>query len=625
MQSSRKKIRTKKRQIVRYLKGTKFKTRIYIGLLASLLIAALFATTTALYSQMSQQSKNQNLPQITIPKNQVQRGLIFDSLTRAQEQDPCDKLYKLPNSAATAARRAIQEACTHGPDSAPKGVDVMQDAPLAVPGSGNTSLSIDYAPPVYCAGDGTSGPRTQVIYAVASNQRDRYDDVLPTIKALAGLAGKDINDSALKTGGTRQVKWVTSPDCQLDIKKVILAPDGDDNFSNTVRDLTNQGYINNDRKYLVFTDANVYCGIAEMYLDDRPTADNLNNRGSLIARVDSGCWREISTTHELVHTLGAVQNSAPHSSGLGHCTDFFEVMCYDDGSGITASILCVGPNDYYWLDCQEDDYFNMRPPAGSYLATHWNLVNNRFLSDGSDATTPPPNTPSLDTTSPRITITSPVNGAVVSGVVGFIANATDNVAVTKVEFLLDGIVKASFSSLNSVGWNWNTTVADDGMHTLTARAHDGAGNIGIATSTFTVKNSTSTTPPNPGGSQPTTNSFSGTLNNKTTSATYSLNLTKGSIQASLDPPQNNKSAWKLELQTASGVVLQSTSGTNTLSISTNIDSGGYKLVVSAGKGRFTLTVHTQPTVTLRSVDKLGERTKTSFIDKAYSFIGRLFR
>ena len=36
-------------------------------------------------------------------------------------------------------------------------------------------------------------------------------------------------------------------------------------------------------------------------------------------------------------------------------------------------------------DCGGDDYFNVAPAAGTYLADHWNLYDNRFLAACADA------------------------------------------------------------------------------------------------------------------------------------------------------------------------------------------------------------------------------------------------
>ena len=79
--------------------------------------------------------------------------------------------------------------------------------------------------------------------------------------------------------------------------------------------------------------------------------------------------------HELLHTLGAVQLSAPHSDGGGHCTDFPSVMCPRGKPMIKACARQrVEP-----IDCGLDDYWNPDPPQGSYLATHDNIATSVFF------------------------------------------------------------------------------------------------------------------------------------------------------------------------------------------------------------------------------------------------------
>ena len=86
----------------------------------------------------------------------------------------------------------------------------------------------------------------------------------------------------------------------------------DDSFGATVNALEAMGYTEPDRRYLVFVDANVLCGIGHLYGDDRSSpASNFNNilYQPLFSRVDAGCWN-YAETHELFHNIGAVQNSA---------------------------------------------------------------------------------------------------------------------------------------------------------------------------------------------------------------------------------------------------------------------------------------------------------------------------
>ncbi len=84
-----------------------------------------------------------------------------------------------------------------------------------------------------------------------------------------------------------------------------------------------------------------------------------------------------------------------------------------------------------------------------------------------------------DTTAPTASITSPANGAAVTGTVAITASASDNVGVTSVTILVDG---ASVGSDTSAPYSvsWNTAGVTAGSHTIRAQAKDAAGNIGTS-------------------------------------------------------------------------------------------------------------------------------------------------
>ena len=85
-------------------------------------------------------------------------------------------------------------------------------------------------------------------------------------------------------------------------------------------------------------------------------------------------------------------------------------------------------------------------------------------------------------------MSSPTNGATVSGTINQAVNATDNVGVTKVEFLRDGVVYGQ-DTTSPFTASLDTTTVTNGAHTLGARAYDAAGNVGNATNaTVTVSN-----------------------------------------------------------------------------------------------------------------------------------------
>lgn len=78
---------------------------------------------------------------------------------------------------------------------------------------------------------------------------------------------------------------------------------------------------------------------------------------------------------------------------------------------------------------------------------------------------------------PTAGIASLAAGATVSGVVSVSANAADNVAVTKVEFYVNGVLQASASTAPYVFW-WDTSTLPTGSYDLSIAAYDAAGNVG---------------------------------------------------------------------------------------------------------------------------------------------------
>ena len=79
--------------------------------------------------------------------------------------------------------------------------------------------------------------------------------------------------------------------------------------------------------------------------------------------------------------------------------------------------------------------------------------------------------PPADGTPPAVSITSPANGATVSGLVSVSANASDNVAVTRVEIYLDSSLVATLPDA-PYQTNVNTLSYSNGSHTIKAKAYD---------------------------------------------------------------------------------------------------------------------------------------------------------
>jgi hypothetical protein len=89
-----------------------------------------------------------------------------------------------------------------------------------------------------------------------------------------------------------------------------------------------------------------------------------------------------------------------------------------------------------------------------------------------------------DTQAPVVLISSPAANSNVSGQVNISVSATDDVGVSQVSIYIDG-VQVSSSSSASLRYTWNTKKSSAGVHTITGRAWDRAGNSGAASITVT--------------------------------------------------------------------------------------------------------------------------------------------
>lgn len=128
--------------------------------------------------------------------------------------------------------------------------------------------------------------------------------------------------------------------------------------------------------------------------------------------------------------------------------------------------------------------------------------NNEYAGQGSDEPLLFVNGPAFggngscggSDASPTVSISSPADGATVSGTTAITADASDDNGVSQVEFFIDGN-SVGVDTNGGDGWSiaWDTTTASNSSHTLTATATDAVGNAATSPSvTVTVDNGAST-------------------------------------------------------------------------------------------------------------------------------------
>lgn len=220
--------------------------------------------------------------------------------------------------------------------------------------------------------------------------------------------------------------------------------------------------------------------------------------------------------------------SASDAGGLNHI-DF-----YRGGNIQIGGIAATGTSGSYTFQ-----WNTTTVPNGSYILSA-KIYDNATLSvttsnvvvTVNNVVVPPP-----DTTPPVVAMTSPAQGATVSGIIPLMANATDNAGVTKVEFYRSGTSTAIGNDTSGSNGTsgifdiaWNTTSVPNGTYSITAKAYDSAQNPNTATSqaiTVVVNNAPPTAPtatissPSAGASVGGTNvNLVATVNSVVTSVTF---------------------------------------------------------------------------------------------------------
>ncbi|HVL06042.1 MAG TPA: fibronectin type III domain-containing protein [Acidimicrobiales bacterium] len=396
------------------------------------------------------------------PRDDPARGLKYAGLERAT-QGPCKGKFEIRPGAGNGPAR-----CSHGPDAAPEGIDVRVAREPESPAESALRPAPETVAATVCTGDGSSGPRVQLVYANITGRTDRYATYAASFQTWAAAMDAVFDRSAAETGGSRRIRFVHDAACTPVIARTTLSVTAANDFQTTVNELTAKGFSRNDRKYMVWVDANVYCGIGEIYTDDRAGQNNYNNLYSLISRVDNGCWGVLGQSveaHELMHNLGGVQASAPNATPYSHCTDESDRMCYADGSGRPMVQKCASSHENTF-DCNHDDYFSTAPPAGSYLATHWNAANSAWLRTGAAAATVPgapigvtavpgEGTASLTWTAPASNGGQPVTAYVVTPYVGATAQPARTFTSAATAQTVTGLAENTYTfkvaAVNSVG------------------------------------------------------------------------------------------------------------------------------------------------------------------------------
>jgi hypothetical protein len=181
------------------------------------------------------------------------------------------------------------------------------------------------------------------------------------------------------------------------------------------------------------------------------------------------------------------------------------IQVYDNVASVSESLAnpsALTRSDHNFAVASQTLIGGTMPSSYAGFALANNSSGKNAASDGTDAgininsggTTPtPPPPPPSDTTPPTVSLTAPTAGSTVSGAsVTLSATAADNVAVSGVQFKVDGNNVGSEDTASPFSIAWDSRTATNGSHTITAVARDAAGNSTTSSSvSVTTNNATS--------------------------------------------------------------------------------------------------------------------------------------
>ncbi len=196
--------------------------------------------------------------------------------------------------------------------------------------------------------------------------------------------------------------------------------------------------------------------------------------GSPVSTAYNGSWGSQIFVHEFEHAFASLEDEYDYGITEPY-TNQVDANCYAGLPPAAPWQNIVAQRDYY-IVCGRSNWYRasndslMHGIATTYLnAVSQNMINstlNNYVG------------PYTNSSSPTATLSSPSSGIYVSGLTTFPATAADDAGVGWVDLWENNTVQnTAYLSPYSLVWNSGTVA---GLHTLVAKAHDSAGNMGTS-------------------------------------------------------------------------------------------------------------------------------------------------
>lgn len=192
---------------------------------------------------------------------------------------------------------------------------------------------------------------------------------------------------------------------------------------------------------------------------------------------------------------------APDTTNNSYSLDVDGTSCYTVGDSQ------VPAGAWTWVDYQGGNSaskINMTLTAGTHnlklVGREAGVAVDRVIMVA-DTTCVPTNTGNnclvdVDQTPPVVSLTAPAADATVNGKVNVAATATDTGGIGKVEFYVDNTLKTTVAAAPYT-YSWDTAAVTNTAHSLSVKAYDKSGNVGVASVNVTVQNGDTQAPTAP--------------------------------------------------------------------------------------------------------------------------------
>ena len=195
--------------------------------------------------------------------------------------------------------------------------------------------------------------------------------------------------------------------------------------------------------------------------------------GVSVGAVSTYTFSNVSADHTISVSFSIDQQTLSYSAGAHGSISGDISQTIDYGTNGTA-VEAVADSGYHFSDWSDSSTANPRTDTG---VTDDISVTANFVIDA-------------DIIPPTVSITSPSDSGVVSGVVAFSADASDNISIEGVKFYSNSaLIEDDTSYPYSV--SLDTGLMSDGNYTLSAVARDTSGNYATSTSVLITVDSTS--------------------------------------------------------------------------------------------------------------------------------------